>query len=38
MLNLTLVQKLNLIRPINTCLLFEIYITRGPKILTYVLV
>jgi len=36
MLNLTLVQKLNLI--INTCLLFEMYITRGPKFLTYNLV
>jgi len=33
MLNLTLVQKLVLI--INTCLLFELYITRSPKILTY---
>jgi len=30
MLNLTLVQKLNLI--INTCLLFEMYITRVPNI------
>jgi len=36
MLNLTLVQKLNLI--INTCLLFEVYITRDPKILIYNLV
>ena len=36
MLNLTLVQKLNLI--MNTCLLFEMYITRDPKILTYNLV
>jgi len=29
MLNLTQVQKLNLV--FNTCLLFEMYITRGPK-------
>ena len=33
MLKLTVVKKLNLI--INTCLLFEMYITRRPKILTY---
>jgi len=33
MLNLTLVQKLCLI--INTCLLFQKCIIRGPKILTY---
>jgi len=33
MLNLILVQMLNLI--INTCLLFEMYITNGPKLLTY---
>jgi len=32
MLNLTLDQKVNLI--INTCLLCEMYITRGPKFLT----
>jgi len=32
MLNLTLVSKLNLI--INTCLPFEMYITRGSKVLT----
>jgi len=36
MLNLTLVQQHNLL--INTCLLFEMCITRGPKILTYNLV
>jgi len=36
MLNLTLVQKLNLI--ISMWLLFEMYITKGPKILTYNLV
>jgi len=34
MLNLTLVQILI----INTCLFFEMYITRDPKILTYNLV
>jgi len=36
MLNLNLDQKLNLI--INTSLLFEMYITRSPKIVTYKLV
>jgi len=35
MLNLTLVQKRNLV--INTCLLFEMYITRCRKFLTYIL-
>jgi len=33
---LTLVQKLNFL--INTCVLFEMYITRGPKIFMYKLV
>jgi len=36
MVNLTLVQKLNLIT--NTSLLFEMYIAKGPNILTYNLV